>query len=104
MEAFTRAPLFIAPVPTEAALFRLAPFQPRDESLTAPEFNRMAVHELPGPLDGVGIVIAAERLEVDKVPVEPDGISAVICHPDFPHRRMSANVRCRGGLTIALIK
>ena len=71
--------------PTDG-LFRLALFQPRDESFTAPEFDRMPIHELPGPLDCTGIVIAAERLEVDKMPVESDGISPIICHPDLPHQ------------------
>jgi hypothetical protein len=83
--------------PTDAASFRLAPFQPRDESLTAPEFNRMAIHELHGPLDCVGIVVARERLEVDEVPVEPDGISPVICHRDLPHQRMPGNVGAVAG-------
>jgi hypothetical protein len=72
--------------PAGPALFRLALFQPRDESFTAPEFDRMAIRELPGPLDCPGIVIAAERLEVDKMPVESDGISAVICHPHLSHQ------------------
>src|ERR1700720_4135357 len=70
--------------PTDG-LFRLARFQPRDESFTAPKFHRTAIHELPGPLDCNGIVIAAERLEVDKMPVESDGISPVVCHSDLPH-------------------
>jgi hypothetical protein len=75
-----------------AVLFRLALFQPRDKSFTAPEFNRVAVYELPGLLDCLGIDIAAERLKVDKMPVEPDGISPIICHPHLSHRRLRENI------------
>jgi hypothetical protein len=86
--------------PTVAALLRLT-IQSDDEPWAAPELDRTAINQLPGPLDCVGIVIARERSEVDEMPVLSDGISPVIRHPRLATTGRSRNILPLGELQSA---
>ncbi len=55
--------------------------KPHDEAIAAPKFDVVTFDQLPRPLGGFNVIGAIQRLESDMVPVGPDGISHVLCHP-----------------------
>jgi hypothetical protein len=86
--------------------------QPSDEARAAPELDGVTVDQPPGPLDGLGVIPANQRFESYEMPVAPDGVSSVLCHPhlpatagleisrrweifDFMHRIIAVSVRIR---------
>ena len=58
--------------------------QPSDEPHAAPKLDGMTVDQPPGPLHGLDVIHANQRFESYEMPVVPDGISSVLCHPRLP--------------------
>ena len=63
-------------------------FQSDNEAPAAPKFNILARKQLLGALDGISIVRAIQRFEPDKMPIRPDCIGSVFCHPGVRVVRM----------------
>jgi hypothetical protein len=68
--------------PTEAALIRYC-FQPRDETLPAPNLNVVAVNHALRLGNGLAVVATNQGVKAYEVPVTPNDIGPVLCHPNL---------------------
>jgi hypothetical protein len=77
-----------------------------NEARAAPKFDVMPIDKARGLLDGFGIVGANQRVEPNEMPVAPDGVGAVLCHPDCPHYRLVNSIKdcqiAKGALNLSV--
>jgi hypothetical protein len=58
--------------------------EPNDQTRSAPKLDIVPIDKALSPLDCFDIVRANQRLEPGNVPIVPDDVRPIICHPQVP--------------------